>query len=128
MTRLAPGDQVICKIKDDRITTSFGAFDFDYVFDIIGYCDYDYIIYVPPTVIVLDSFHLGRSNIKNYEVDKRYIGSSICILKDSYIARVFNKMDGMACISCKTFAKMVEPNMPDKTFICWSCRSYPFYK
>jgi formylmethanofuran dehydrogenase subunit E len=35
---------------------------------------------------------------------------------------------GCECAKCEEFYFFAEPNQPDGTMICWSCRSYPFYK
>jgi hypothetical protein len=33
---------------------------------------------------------------------------------------------GSVCLKCKTFINMAEPNQPNGTFICYSCRQNPF--
>lgn len=37
------------------------------------------------------------------------------------------KVAGYFCASCKTWAAHSEPNQQDGSFICFSCREYPFY-
>lgn len=32
------------------------------------------------------------------------------------------KTDGQFCKLCRNFAGMAEPNQPDGSFLCWSCR------
>jgi hypothetical protein len=34
---------------------------------------------------------------------------------------------GCSCVKCQDFNNYAEPNQPDGKFICWRCRSTPFY-
>lgn len=45
-----------------------------------------------------------------------------------YVLNVKNKKfpDGMFCRKCQSFYKFSEPNMPDGTLLCYSCRSSPY--
>lgn len=37
--------------------------------------------------------------------------------------QIFNGLDGFPCKRCTNFFPMSEPNQPDGTLLCWSCRS-----
>lgn len=37
-----------------------------------------------------------------------------------------NYPDGMFCRKCQSFYKYAEPNQPDGTLLCYSCRSNPY--
>lgn len=37
------------------------------------------------------------------------------------------KSEGNACCKCKNFFPFSEPNQPNGTLVCYSCRKYPFY-
>lgn len=37
-----------------------------------------------------------------------------------------NYPDGMFCRKCRSFYKYAEPNQPDGTLLCYSCRSNPY--
>ena len=45
-----------------------------------------------------------------------------------YVLNVKNKKypDGMFCCKCRLFYKYAEPNQPDGTLMCFSCRSNPY--
>ena len=45
-----------------------------------------------------------------------------------YVLNIKNKKfpDGMFCRKCQCFYKYAEPNMPDGTLLCYSCRSSPY--
>jgi hypothetical protein len=37
-----------------------------------------------------------------------------------------NYPDGMFCRKCRSFYKYAEPNQPDGTLLCYSCRNNPY--
>jgi hypothetical protein len=45
-----------------------------------------------------------------------------------YINNIKNKTypDGMFCCNCQTFYQYAEPNQPDGTLLCYSCRANPY--
>lgn len=47
---------------------------------------------------------------------------------DNFInsTEISRQCGGSACLKCKTFVTMAEPNQPNGTFICYSCRQNPF--
>ncbi len=54
--------------------------------------------------------------------------------RDVWVAKIhkFNSTNkaspGNWCKSCSTFFAQSSPNQSDQTFVCWSCRNFPFYK
>lgn len=47
---------------------------------------------------------------------------------EMYVLNVKNKKfpDGMFCRKCQNFYKFAEPNRPDGTLLCYSCRNSPY--
>lgn len=45
-----------------------------------------------------------------------------------YVLNVKHKKfpDGMYCCKCRLFYQYAEPNQPDGTLVCYSCRSNPY--
>ncbi len=45
-----------------------------------------------------------------------------------YVLNIRNKKfpDGMFCRKCQLFYKYAEPNQPDGTLLCYSCRNNPY--
>jgi hypothetical protein len=128
-SELAIGDQVVCHLKDNSIISIYeGAFDLEFIFDIIAAYDDSYIIYIPYDMFVKDSIYINKTNYKLFNLDKKFIDSYVCRISEHKIARVHNKLDGMCCCKCKQFYSMATANQEDKTLICWSCGKYPSYR
>ncbi len=45
-----------------------------------------------------------------------------------YVLNIKHKKypDGMFCRKCQSFYKYAEPNLPDGTLLCYSCRNNPY--
>jgi hypothetical protein len=66
-----------------------------------------------------------------YVIQQEGTGIDLLTLLDRlelYIDRVRGRglPDGMFCRKCRSFYKYAEPNQPDGTLLCYSCRSSPY--
>jgi hypothetical protein len=124
-----PGDQVVCLVKAGVILHANEVdFDFKYIFDIASQYDQGYMVYVPATLHLKDVIVVTASNCFDFNLSKKFIGSSVYYITDYRIVYLHRKMDGMSCASCGEFYPMANSNQPDGTLKCWNCRNYKFYK
>lgn len=129
MAQCGPGDQIVCKIKNNTIVSALsGDWDESRVFEIISNYEEGYIIYIPHLFVLKDSVQLTADNYKKFNADKKFIDSSVYYITDYGIAKIYKKADGMRCIKCSEFYEYAEANQSDGTLVCWNCRKYPFYK
>jgi hypothetical protein len=129
MTQLSPGDRVICRIKDGKISNVYEAtWDDVQVFDIISVVNDNYIIYVPQDMALKQTFVLDKAHYKQFNASAKFIDSTVCIINEHEIIDVYSKLDGQCCSKCNEFISMAEPSKTAESFICWSCKKYPSYR
>jgi formylmethanofuran dehydrogenase subunit E len=128
MAVCAPGDKILCYLKDGKIVSVYetGSIAKE-IFEIICLYEEGYLIYVPDDIHLLDAIHIDSGNYKYYNLDMKYIDSSVYYISDYKIAGIHDRIDGMRCRKCKDFFPMAEPNMENGTLLCWQCRKYPIY-
>jgi hypothetical protein len=128
MTQLSPGDRVICRIKDGKISNVYEAtWDDTQVFDIISIVNDNYIIYVPIDYPLKQTFILDKAHYKQFNAPIKFIDSTVCIINEHEIVGVHSKLDGMCCSKCGEFISMGAPAKSGDPFICWGCKTYPKY-
>jgi hypothetical protein len=129
-SRLAVGDRVVCKVKDNQVVSINGEGATDtQVFDIISLVGSDrYVVYVPYNVSLKNSVYVSAANYKQFGVHKRFIDSYVCVITEHNVFAIHSRVDGMCCTDCGEFYAMAATNRGDGTFACWACRHYPFYK
>lgn len=128
MVHCSPGDQVLCRIKDNVIVSTYNdLFDETQLFDVVGIYDETYILHVPSLLTLKDSIHINYNNHKKYGLESKFIDINVCLTAEHKILRIYYRMDGMCCRVCKDFHPMASPNQFDNTLVCWRCRKYPTY-
>lgn len=127
MTKLKPGDCVICRLKDKVIVNPYSS-DYDELktFDIIASDSLGYYLYIPPYTFLKGTVRVDFALLKTLAIDKKYLNDSILYIDSGLIYKVRHLMDGCACSVCKDFYYQAEPNQENGTMICWSCRNDPY--
>jgi hypothetical protein len=129
MDKLSNGDQVVCKIKNFVVVSAYSSdYDNTVIFEIIGRKDNSYYVYVPIDMVLKDTIKVDEFNYKLYYIDKKFVDSTIFLLSDYQVCRIYQKSDGMKCEECGDFVDKAGANRADGTFICWSCKNYPQWK
>jgi len=55
-----------------------------------------------------------------------YVNLDLLALVDDLDLMINNRSEGMNCSKCNSFNNFAEPNQPDGTLICYSCRTSPY--
>jgi hypothetical protein len=128
-SRLSPGDQVICKIKDDKIVNIYESNDTQKkIFDIVSKYNEGYLIYIPLSLFLQNTIYIYKNNYIQYNIDKRFIDSSVCFITEHNVLAIYSRLDGLCCAHCGEFCQMAVSNQEDGTFVCWICVNYRIYK
>lgn len=128
MTTLGPGDRVLCRIKDGKISNVYETvWDDTQAFDIISVVNDNYVIYVPQDMALKQTFILDKAHYKQFGAPAKFIGSTVCIINEHEIISVHSKLDGTCCSKCNEFIPMGAPAKKDEPFVCWNCTTYPKY-
>ena len=132
-TNYCPGDSVVCKIGYSKILeANTKDFEFTQPLDIICLSDAGYIVLVPQTVHLTDSFTLTDKHCKIFGVGIKFADGEGYYISDDHIVSMRNRMTGLCCMKCNESYEYAEVNRIDANghgaLLCWSCRQYPFYK
>lgn len=80
-------------------------------------------------VSVFDLTH--SANYKSHPQLTNFIGKVVVWAFNKDVSLITSasviKSEGHACCKCKNFYPFSEPNQPNGTLVCYSCRKYPFY-
>lgn len=138
MVNIKPGDRVDCCVKCNNIVSPYTE-DYEEIitFEIIGlsteysyYSDYSehrgYYLFVPCYRIIKDSVTVSSFLAKQKGINKKFIGEETVYIQDSLISKISSVLDGCFCARCYEFYDMAEPNQPDGSLLCWSCRQNPY--
>lgn len=125
MTKLKAGDKVVCCLKRGYIVSSYAGYDEEKDFEIIALDYKGYFLYVPDYYNMSPTTLITPSNLAALKINKKFLGTNMVYVEDLHIFKVRMVLDGMSCCSCNEFYKFSEPNQPDGTLKCWSCRAYP---
>lgn len=128
MTKLKPGDKVICHLHSGKIVSGYSAFDDQKEFEIIALDFKGYFFYVPDYYNLSGTTRITAGQLIALKIDKRFLDCSMIYVSQSNVFKISDIMDGMICSSCKEFYKFSEPNQEDGTLKCWRCRAYPLYR
>ena len=126
MAKLKPGDRVDCRVKQAALVNPYKDYDEVRTFEIIAKDKYGYYLFVPQYYYLKGTTVVDKYFCNQLNVDKKYIGENVIYIQGNMIFRVDSVLDGMNCAKCREFHHMAEPNQPDGTLICWSCRSNPY--
>ena len=128
MASFSAGDRIYCRIKNNTIVNTYSDWDIEHIFEIISSYEEGYMIYIPVDLCINNTILISQCNIKKFNIDKRFIGSYTCYITDYKVSRIHSKLDGIRCSECECFCEMAIPDKDTNIFICWNCRTYPFYK
>jgi hypothetical protein len=128
MTRLKPGDRIICKIKNSKIAHPQYSFDDEYVFEILVADDAGYYLHVPEYYNIKNMTEITQANYKKLDIPLKYVGSYVTYIFDTHVSSVHYILDGCMCAKCGEFYFYAAPNQENGTLICFTCRNYPIYK
>ena len=129
MAKLKAGDLGSCAVKDGVIVNSYSDFNDVLDFQIIATVEYGgYYIYVPHYIFIKNTVKLDKYTAKKKGIDSRYVDENFIFIAETEIYKIKKVLDGCYCCKCDKFYDKSEPNQPDGTLICWSCRTYPYYK
>jgi hypothetical protein len=127
MNKLKPGDMVQVHTKSNQIVSPYDtSFEEKKTLQVIGSDQYGYYLHIPGYIILNNSYTLEPKEAKEYSIDSKFIGELVLYIREGFIAKVINKMDGCVCKKCKEFYHQSQPNQPDGSMICWLCRNYPY--
>lgn len=127
MTKLKPGDRIVCRLKENAIVNPYNS-DYDELksFDIIASDNLGYLLYVPPYTFIKGSVRADSLFLKQYKLDKKYLGDLMVYIGEGFVYKIKSRLDGCMCVKCKDFYYQASPNQENGTLICWSCRSDPY--
>jgi len=124
--RLKQGDRVVCKLSLGKLVNCYASYDDTRTFEIIGLDDNGYCLFAPSYFNMLDACKIDRSDIKNFNINIKYIGDSMIYIIDTQVFKIASILDGMSCKQCKEFYHMASSNQNDGTLICWNCKSHGY--
>lgn len=125
MAHCAPGDRVVCRIKDNTIVNVYEEnWETESIFDVVSLYEEGYIVYLPEPNILKDSIYIGLHNHKKFNADKRFIDINAYYITDYKIIRIHKRIDGMRCAICDEFYHMATSNQENGSMVCWVCRKY----
>lgn len=124
MVKLNPGDQVLCRLKEDAIVSPYSS-EFDSVksFDIIAVDNFGYYLFIPPYTFMKGSIQADSVFLKQKNLNKKYLGDQILYIGEGYVYKIKSQIDGCTCLKCKDFYHQAAPNQDNGSFICWTCRN-----
>lgn len=128
MTKLKPGDRIVCCLKDGRFISPYSTHDEEKEFEIIALDFRGYFLYVPESYGLSGTSIVTSASLCALKIDKRFLGCPMIYVSQSMVYRIKEVLDGMTCSSCKEFYKYSEPNQENGTMVCWGCRAYPLYR
>jgi len=126
MTKLKPGDRVDCRVKASTIVSPYKSYDEIQTFEIVAIDNQGYYLYVPHYYSLKGTTVANSYRCKQLGIDKKFLDENILYIQGNMVAHVHEKMDGLSCCICREFYRYAEPNQPNDTLICYSCRQNPY--
>lgn len=127
MTRLNPGDRVVCKLHGNTLVNTYNSnYDNLKTFDIIAADNMGYYLYVPPYTYIKDMYKVDSFILKNLDLHKKYLGDNIVYITSVFVHKIASQIEGTICDKCKEFCYKAMPNQPDNGFTCYLCRDNPY--
>ena len=126
MTSTKAGDIIICCIKDNIIVSSYADYDHKLNLEILSWDSEGYYVYVPDHVYLSQTKKVSYRDISTLNINSKFLDCYMAYVKATYIKDFHKRIDGATCLSCHQFFAFAASE-PDKAFLCWSCRSYPYY-
>lgn len=120
------GDVVNCKIYKEIVVDINSDYDFIKSFEVVQVDDSNCYLYVPQFSYVKDTFVIDSWSANQLNIDDKFIDEQILLIKKSWIVSIKQKIDGAFCKKCKEFFHQANSNMPDNSFLCFLCRTYPY--
>jgi hypothetical protein len=121
---LKPGDQVLCRVKDNVIVSSYSKFDCQSNFEVVAEDEFGWYLYVPPYIHIKYSFKVDSYNYQSLKIDKKFIGENVVKINEIHVESVIRQLVGEVCSKCKEFVRQAEKS--GEFFTCWSCRQNPY--
>lgn len=133
MSSYSPGDVVSCKVDYGKICyATSNKYEHTQSFDIVCACEEGYLVLVPMSLFLKNSFELSEADCKDYKVPLRFVGGNVHFIGDDHVVSLVSKLTGVECVSCKIWCEWGEINRLDKNghgiLVCWKCRMYPPYR
>lgn len=126
MVRLKPGDRVDCKIYANEIVGPYKYYDDIRTFEIIAVDLSGCYLFIPNYILLKNSKKIDTFELKSLNINSKFLGEQFAYISFSFILNIKSFLDGLHCKKCKEFIDMAEPNQPDGTIICWSCKNNPY--
>lgn len=123
---LSPGDEVICRIKDNILVSASSAYDEELSFEIISDDLHGYYLYVPASYNLKETAFITTKVAKALGISKKYVGGQTIYANITFIIKSIIKFDGCICIKCHEYFPQAEPNQPDGSMKCFLCRAYRY--
>jgi len=127
VSRLKPGDTIICHVRDLQIISPYAEYYDSFTFEILSSDNTGYFVYVPDYIVLKGTTKIDKNNIRALGINKKFIGCFVVYVPDSVIVCVKTILDGEVCKECNEFYHQAEPNQEDGSMICWNCKNYPHY-
>ena len=130
MTKIKPGDQIICCFKEDKLVSPYSSWDKEIDLSVLSLDDENTgcFVYVPDYLFINNTLEINQYNYKALDIPPKYIGCFCLYVSFAYVSRVGKRLDGETCTKCQEFHHQAESNQNDGSFMCWVCRNYKFYK
>ena len=127
MASLKAGDTITCFIKHSKVVCSYTDSDSQVDLEIVARDSSGYFLYVPDYIYLNNTVIISNTEIRLLKINPKFLGSKMLYIETSLVGKVRKILDGMTCVSCHQFYDYAEPNQPNGTLLCFSCRTYPYY-
>ena len=120
-------DDVVVKIQEGRIVPTYSSeYHEQAILEVVALKENGYLLFVPDRLSLKESFCINLYNYKKHGIVKRFVDSDVIHVEEDKIVRLYRRVPGMMCRHCQEFYYMSEPNEPEGTLLCWSCRENRF--
>lgn len=124
MVSLKPGDRVVIKLKEDKLTNPYDdEFHSTKILEVIATGNNGYYLFVPHYMFVHGTFTADKYKCREMPLPIKYLGEELLFVSESQIYKVFSILKGMICSCCAEFYEYAIANQLDGSLICWSCRN-----
>lgn len=121
---LKAGDVITIHIKSGNVVSPDEDYEDKFDFEILSKDPEGYFIYIPDYHYLNETKVITNYDISLLKMNIKFLGSRTLYVKNSKIAKIKNKLDGMFCKDCHEFYGYATSNQTDGTLICFSCRHY----
>ncbi len=127
MVSLRPGDRISVRLKSGTIVSPQEAYDESRVFEVVSNDNYGFYLFIPHYIHITGTTTADAARCRRLNINSRFLNEKIVYIMESMVCGIVSEADGAVCSQCGEFSDYASANQEDDTFVCWSCRMYPFF-